>query len=100
MVVVVVVILAWVPFRSADLGEAVTLWRSMFGLQGLGSVSAYPSMAALVAIGVASLPSNSGGWRRDHFDAKKLAFAVIVLMGAVSLGYGRLDVSPFLYFRF
>lgn len=100
VVVVAVVTLAWVPFRSEDLAETVTLWRSMFGFHGLGSVSAYPLIAALAAMGVASLTVNSGGWRHDHFDARKLAFAVIVLVGSVCLGYGRLDVSPFLYFRF
>lgn len=100
VVVVALVTWAWVPFRSEDLAETSALWSAMVGLHGLGTLDPYAAGAALVAVVFAAWPINSGMWRYTTLDLRKLGFAVVVLVGAVVLAYGRLEVSPFLYFRF
>jgi len=89
----------WVPFRFEDIGTVARWWRTMLGADGLGAFEPRTAIAAVVVIGAVLWPINSGQWKR-RFDAPRLLMVVGALTLAVLLAYGRLEQSPFLYFRF
>ncbi|MDT7952747.1 MAG: MBOAT family O-acyltransferase, partial [Acetobacteraceae bacterium] len=105
-----VVVLAWVPFRAPDLGASVAFWRAMAGLGG-GGGGRMPEAPALLwlllAGGIALFAPNSqeimglqaGGRRWSWRMGPGWAIGLGLLFGlAVSGTLTR--PSAFLYFRF
>src|SRR5262249_3960528 len=98
--VFVCVITLWVPFRL-DSPALVGRWLSaMFlGAHGLGAAAPGAMLAALGFGALVWLPEPGGAspLRRALASPAAVALSYVVTL---LVGYGRLTVSPFLYFRF
>jgi hypothetical protein len=120
------VILAWVPFRAADLGTAANIWAAMAGLHGFlvprMIIDLWPALS-VIATPVAVLP-----WLGDARTLSLpeaimclgLGWAIVLLLpnihamsprarlGALTAGFALTvqalllapHATPFLYFRF
>ncbi len=112
-----VVMLAWVPFRTEDLGEALTYWSALAGQGsgGVGFADVYSAdLAILFPLGlvVASWPliteSRAAHWVSARSAAlshpvSRTAFepiwvAALLILCAADLATG--SYNPFIYFRF
>jgi alginate O-acetyltransferase complex protein AlgI len=120
------VILAWVPFRAASLAQTLTMFRGLFGLNGVALpqmiVSAFPPLAA-IAEPVAVMPSLGDartlsfpeisaclllGWfivlalPNIHRMTERSRHLVLTTSFALSVQavFFAPHVAPFLYFRF
>jgi D-alanyl-lipoteichoic acid acyltransferase DltB (MBOAT superfamily) len=118
------VLSAWVPFRAADLATTLTMWRGMFGLNGIGWPKQYVTpttvaLAILVFAATMTLPNSieimknarmgtpthgypatyipeggNGLWRMNAPWA--VATAVLLFVAVMKLH----DISEFIYFQF
>lgn len=125
-----VVILAWVPFRSADIGTTISMYRGMLGLHGVSlpgflAIPALESLpfvvfaglgpinlwvtATIVPLGfaVALLMPNNLEYHRYNPDGsgeierRTGVWSVLFVSLCLSLSLLKLnDVSEFLYFQF
>jgi len=89
----------WVPFKFEALSETLLWWSAMFGGAGLGSVGLAAGAAVALMLLLLWLPRPIGEWEL-RFDLPQIAYASALFIAAVSIGYGRVESSPFLYFRF
>ncbi len=97
------VVVAWVPFKHGTFAETTTWFGGMIGLRGMGSVGWEAGLGALVFCVLAWLPFPNllpGSQRLPAFRYREMALSVALLLFSVAVGYGRLEPSPFLYFRF
>jgi len=117
----ILVCVAWVPFRSADMAEALHVWTGMIGLNGSGLAlnwaGALPLGAALsllcVSILIAFVMPNA--WSILHMNEREetvpvfgktlvgvlMRTAVAVALFGLSVGVLMVNSSsPFLYFQF
>ena len=101
-IVFVCVILIWTPFKLESAGSVFVWWNAMAGGAGLGQAPLLPVLGALAFLGLVwGAPvgrprlflENPDGWPAQ-------VASCALLIGALFVGYGRLDPSPFLYFRF
>ena len=108
----VMVVLFWVVFRAADMGEAVDLWKSMLwwnegGLYPTQWTALNPKAAFMLALGIGSfaLPRDfSGAQALQDIKGRigaSLRPAVTALTLATSMAFiAAGGLSPFLYFQF
>ncbi|MEZ5768459.1 MAG: MBOAT family O-acyltransferase [Paracoccaceae bacterium] len=98
------VVLLWVPFRSASLGDALGLFAALGRTEALSAPALTPFAVALVALGLAMnwLPL---GWR-DGVEAGLARLGPVAQAGILGLGTWLLfavtqdGVAPFIYFQF
>ena len=98
------VVLLWVPFRSASLGDALGLFAALGRTEALSAPALTPFAVALVALGLAMnwLPL---GWR-DRVEAGIARLGPVAQAGILGLGTWLLfavtqdGVAPFIYFQF
>ena len=98
------VVLLWVPFRSASLGDALGLFAALSRTEALSAPALTPFAVALVALGLAMnwLPL---GWR-DGVEAGLARLGPVAQAGILGLGTWLLfavtqdGVAPFIYFQF
>jgi alginate O-acetyltransferase complex protein AlgI len=98
-IVFVAVVLVWTPFKLETFPETLVWWSAMAGLSGLGSAGWLQAAGAGTFMALVWLPP----WiapERPRFGARELATAATLFVAAIAIGYGRLEPSPFLYFRF
>jgi alginate O-acetyltransferase complex protein AlgI len=114
------VILAWVPFRAESISAALTIWKSMSGLNGLlGAETAVTQQIAISAICISGLfalalfapntqqilsypPIIIGGLRQEirWSPSPTRAIAIGLLFGVTLSAIVSQRPSEFLYFRF
>ncbi|HMO50448.1 MAG TPA: MBOAT family protein [Kiritimatiellia bacterium] len=114
------VCLAWVPFRAADLNQALAVWAGMTGLQGWGVVdwsTGLPlgflvSALVMACLGAFCLPNSWRFFRVAEDEEVAPAFgsstpqivirtAGVIVLFVVSIGVLMVNSSsPFLYFQF
>ena len=105
------VLLTWVPFRAASLGDAVAYWGSMFGLRASTLASSLVAgevydTFGLVVLGAAALVAWGGRttrwWveERQIHRAPRLALVVPALFVVSLLEMSVQSHNPFLYFQF
>jgi alginate O-acetyltransferase complex protein AlgI len=95
------VLLGWVPFRSASFGDAGTLLERMFSYPA-GGESIPIVFALLMSIGViwAFFGPNAFDFHRTERSTGRRPFALAIVFGAcVAIIMGNRS-SPFLYFQF
>ncbi len=89
----------WVPFKFEAFSETLLWWGAMFGGAGLGSASLVEVGAAALMLLLVWLPRRIYDWDL-RFDLPQIAYASALFISAILIGYGRVEISPFLYFRF
>lgn len=105
------VILGWVMFRAEHVGQALTLYRAMFGFDGLGLSEIYRGAITslqLATLWLAALLVLAGGLHaRGAFataERPRLRFAASLLLWPLFLlsvlKLSAQSYSPFLYFQF
>ena len=100
MVVFALVVLAWVPFKLPNLSSVGRWWGAMLlGRGGLGAIGWPAALLALALLVIVWVPKNSSEWRISY-RAPAVAGLAALLLATLLVGYGRLNPSPFLYFRF
>ena len=95
----VAVTAAWVPFKFEALSETMTWWGAMFGGAGPGAVGLIETGAFALLLLLIWLPRRIYDWDL-RFTIPQVAYAGALFLAAIWIGYGRVEVSPFLYFRF
>ena len=98
-IVFVAVVLVWTPFKLETLPETLTWWSAMVGLAGPGAASAAQALGVGVFLALVWTPPLLHP-ERPLLRARELAAIATLFVLALFVGYGRLDPSPFLYFRF
>ena len=100
--VFLVVVAVWVPFRFEGLAQTSTWLQAMFlGGGGLGSLGALPAAACVACVSLAWFTPNTNGLRLDPSRwGRQAALTAALFVLSLAVGYGRVDVPPFLYFRF
>ncbi len=99
LLVLLAVTACWVPFKFEALSETLLWWGAMFGGAGLGSVGVVEGTAVALMLLLVWLPRRAYAWKL-RFDLPQIAYASALLLAAICIGYGRVETSPFLYFRF
>ena len=94
--------LAWIFFRAADLGEALSISRSFIFFAGGGPHSLDPALLWLLAVLAllhlaGYLSQRSGWWRRLPGWVFAPAYGVLV---ALTLALIHPSAQPFIYFQF
>jgi alginate O-acetyltransferase complex protein AlgI len=89
----------WVPFKFEAFSETLLWWGAMFGGAGLGSVGLVEIGASALLLLLVWIPRRIYDWDL-RFDLPQIAYAGALFITAIWIGYGRVEVSPFLYFRF
>ncbi|MBW2495327.1 MAG: MBOAT family protein, partial [Deltaproteobacteria bacterium] len=89
----------WVPFKFEAFSQTVLWWGAMFGAAGLGSASLVEVGAAALMLLLVWLPRRVYDWDL-RFDLPQIAYVSALFISAILIGYGRVEISPFLYFRF
>ena len=99
LLVFVAVVAAWTPFKLETFAATGIWFRAMVGLSGAGSFSLSAALGALVFLGLVWVPAPRWvGLRAPRL--REAALAASLLIVSIAVGYGRIDPSPFLYFRF
>ncbi len=98
-IVFIAVVLVWTPFKLEAFPQTLAWWSAMAGLEGIGQATLTQGMGVLVFLGLAWLPPLLRPDSR-RFRLPELAAVASLFVVALIVGYGRLDPSPFLYFRF
>lgn len=94
------VTLAWVPFKFESLADTQRWIGAMLGLHGgAGAPGAAPLLGAALVVAVCNLATNSSTWK-IRFSVAQTATAAALFASSVFVAYGRVELSPFLYFRF
>ena len=100
-----VVFLAWVPFRAESLGDAVLVWQGMLGLRAGGpeTLSAVAFLIPLLVV-IDSVVGRSGklGRYARHWVMRtpSLYWAAMGCLVALALALYPLKSAPFVYFQF
>ena len=95
------VMAGWVLFRAPDFATAVTVWRGMVGLEGLGSVKVDHAVAFVVGAAVALLGPTSQQVALMRLEPLRwLAVPVGVALLLLILQAGTRAPSEFIYFQF
>ena len=102
---VLVVVLAWAPFRAASFADTLDVWSAFLGLREGGSLSLpwwawLPPLAVAIDAwlgesGIGNRISRSEFWRNPLVFWPALGFAVAVLAALYPL-----KPAPFIYFQF
>ena len=71
----------------------------MFFGAGLGAVTLAQAIGVAGFLLLVWLPRNVSEWE-IRFSAPRIAYAATLFVVAILVGYGRVESSPFLYFRF
>ncbi len=99
LLVFVAVVVAWTPFKLETFTGTGVWFRAMIGLSGAGSFSLPAAIGVLVFLGLVWAPTPK--WTAQHAPRlREAALAASLLIVSIAVGYGRIDPSPFLYFRF
>ena len=100
LVTFLAVTVAWVPFRIETFAGAQSWLAAMLlGSGGLGEIEPVLAIAVLGFLALAWIPKPSAEWELRP-TALQLPLVSALLIIALFVGYGRLESSPFLYFRF
>ena len=100
---VVVVVLAWVPFRTMTFGQTLSCWEGMFGLNGIGttSLSTISPLLLILSAGVFTLPNTQeliGSTSQRFRPTATWGFGTAVVL-IICLAMMQ-SSSPFLYYQF
>jgi alginate O-acetyltransferase complex protein AlgI len=93
------VVVAWTPFKLESFEGTLGWLAAMVGGAGLGSVGLEPALGAAVFLALVWLPPLLPT-ERPRFRIPELAAVSVLFVVSLAVGYGRLESSPFLYFRF
>ena len=93
------VVLVWTPFKLETFPQTLAWWSAMAGLAGLGSATLLQALGVVAFLLLVWSPPLVAP-ERPRFDKRRLAAVAALFVAAIVIGYGRLDPSPFLYFRF
>ena len=88
-----------VPFKFEAFAETLLWWGAMFGSSRVGSVGLIETAAVALLLLLVWLPRRIYDWDL-RFDLPQVAYASALFISAILIGYGRAEISPFLYFRF
>ena len=99
VLVFVAVVLVWTPFKFETFPQTLAWWSAMAGLAGLGSVTLLQALGVVLFLLLVWAPPLIAP-ERPRFDKRELAAVAALFVAAIVIGYGQLDPSPFLYFRF
>ncbi|MEM7410084.1 MAG: MBOAT family O-acyltransferase [Myxococcota bacterium] len=97
--VFVAVVLAWTPFKLETFGETVIWWSAMAGLSGWGQADLPRVLGVGVFLALVWMPPLVLA-ERPRFRVRDAWIVASLFVAALLVGYGNLDPSPFLYFRF
>jgi hypothetical protein len=93
------VVVAWTPFKLESF-EGTSGWlAAMAGSAGLGSVGLEPALGAAFFLALVWLPPLLPV-EHPRFRTRELAAVALLFLVSLTVGYGRLEPTPFLYFRF
>ena len=101
------VLIGWVLFASADLTSAIHYIRAMFGGNGTGMIDSFfiynlsSYKVLLVTAAIAAIPMPKKLWQK-HFS-HKIAYTLAAVVIAIFICTAYLvdsSYNPFLYFRF
>ena len=98
-VVFVAVVLVWTPFKLETFPETLVWWSAMVGFAGVGMATLPQALGVAAFLALVWLPPLIDA-ERPRFGSRQLAAVAVLFVAAIAVGYGRLDPSPFLYFRF
>lgn len=99
LLVFVAVVVAWTPFKIDTLGETLTWWKAMAGASGIGAVDTRALLGALVFLMLVWIPTPQSLYA-SRFRPIGIAVSLLLLVVSIAVGFGRVEASPFLYFRF
>jgi len=98
--VFVAVLVAWVPFKFEDIDNTLTWYNAMaLGSDSVGTINLPQVIGAIGLLLLIWLPTNTSEWKID-FRPAQLTSISSLLVAALFVAYGRIEISPFLYFRF
>ena len=98
--VFLVVTIAWVPFKFEALAQTKVWLSSMVGLgSALGGVDSWQIAGTITFFCLIWGLENTSEWTVALKPAQS-AFGVLLFLITLFVTYGRVEISPFLYFRF
>jgi alginate O-acetyltransferase complex protein AlgI len=99
VLVFLAVVAVWVPFKLESFSDTLTWLAALFGGGGVGSVTWAQAVGVAAFLGLVWAPPLAVP-EHPTFRSREVAFAAALFVASIFVGYGRVDVSPFLYFRF
>jgi len=94
------VTLAWVPFKFETFAQTTHWLGSMLGLGGsLGSIDIWQSAGLIAFFCLIWGFKNTAEWK-IRLEPAQAAFGCLLFLFTLLVAYGRVEISPFLYFRF
>ena len=99
LLVFLAVVVVWTPFKLEGFGEALAWLAALAGLSGLGAATPLQTLGVAAFLALVWIPAPER-WTVPSFRPQQVAFTALLLVTSVVVGYGRVEPSPFLYFRF
>lgn len=98
--VYLVVTMVWVPFKFEHFERCLVWLKAMLAGSGSSGSISLPQLVGL--LGLLALVFRPTRLGRDEckFGPRETAYAVSLFLVSLLVGYGRVEASPFLYFRF
>ncbi|NNL85009.1 MAG: MBOAT family protein [Myxococcales bacterium] len=99
LLVFAAVVVAWTPFKLETFAATEVWLLAMAGTAGVGAVQVPAALGVLAFLALVWMPIPRMP-TTDSLGLRRAVAAACLLLISVAVGYGRIEPSPFLYFRF